>query len=95
VTAGEEKAGPLATTSSSTPAAAAPAPTPAESIAEMNARHLKMLRAIQGKALEALRGGQFGDAAEAAKALAIVVREERRIRGATSLSARRLRLGLR
>lgn len=93
-----ERPGPAAPIppASSPPAAAGPAP-PLESIAEMNARHLKMLRAIQGRALEALRGGQAGDAAEAAKALAIAVREERWIRFSSSVSRglRRLKLRLR
>lgn len=57
---------------------------PFKRIAEMNAQHLKLSRAIQGKALDALPGGTFGDTAQASKALAIAVREERRIRGPPS-----------
>jgi len=81
------------TPASSSPAAASPVPA-AKSIEEMSARHLKMLRAIQRKALDALRNGQFADAGEAAKALAVAVREERRIR---SVALRRCfrRTGLR
>jgi len=63
---------------------------PSESLAEMNERHLKILRVIQGKALEALRGASFKTAAEAASALREAIREERKIRRpARRLSGRR------
>lgn len=91
---GEEKAGvPAAAPASSPPAAGAPASD--ESIAEMNARHLKVLRAIQGKALEALRGGQFKSAEEAASALLSALNAEQRLADLAGLPKRRRYFSLR
>ncbi len=52
-----------------------------ESLAEMNERHLKIVRLIQGKAIEALRSMPLNNASAAAKALAAAVTQERVIRG--------------
>lgn len=48
---------------------------------EMNQRHLKVLKVIQGKALEALRTLPLERATDAVKALELVMRQERIARG--------------
>ncbi len=48
---------------------------------EMCARHLKMLRLIQGKAVEALRQMPVQSAMDAIRALGLTIREERIVRG--------------
>ena len=55
-----------------------------ESLEEMNVRHLKSLRVIQGKALEALRNMPLATAMEAVRSLDLAVRQERLIRGEPS-----------
>ena len=55
-----------------------------ESLEAMNTRHLKSLRVIQGKALEALRGMPLSTAMEAVRALDLAIRNERLIRGEPS-----------
>ncbi len=52
-----------------------------ESMEEMNSRHLKMMRVLQQKALEALRSMGLDNAMDAARALDLAVRQERLIRG--------------
>ena len=52
-----------------------------ESIDAMNTRHLKMMQALQGKALEALKNYPIHNAAAAARVLDIAVARERAIRG--------------
>ena len=52
-----------------------------ETLEDMNGRHLKMLRVIQGKALEALKTMPMNSAIEAARALDMTIRQERIIRG--------------
>lgn len=52
-----------------------------ESLESMNLRHLKSLKVIQGKALEALRSMPLESAMEAVRALDISIRQERVIRG--------------
>ena len=47
----------------------------------MNARHLKCLRAIQGKALEALKSVSLKSGMDAVRALDIAIKQERTIRG--------------
>lgn len=55
-----------------------------ETLEDMNSRHLKSLRVVQGKALEALRGMPIESAMEAVRALDIGIRHERLIRGEPS-----------
>lgn len=52
-----------------------------ETLEAMNTRHLKSLRVIQGKALEALKGMSLGSAMEAVRALDLSIKQERLIRG--------------
>ena len=52
-----------------------------DSIGQMNDRHLKSLRVIQGKALEALRAMPLNSAMEAVRALDLAIRQERVVRG--------------
>lgn len=52
-----------------------------ESLEDMVARHIKMLHVIAGKALETLKAMPLDSAIEAVRALAIVIREERALRG--------------
>ncbi len=51
-----------------------------ESLTEMYARHLKLLRIVQGKALEALKSLPMTSAWDACKALDLSIRHESRIR---------------
>jgi hypothetical protein len=55
-----------------------------ESLEAMNDRHLKTLRAIQGKALEALRLMPITSASDAIRALVETMRQERLVRGEPS-----------
>jgi len=55
-----------------------------ESLDEMNERHLKLVRVIQGKALEALKAMPIRSAVEADKAIDMTIRQERVIRGEAS-----------
>jgi len=52
-----------------------------ETLEEMNLRHLKLLRVIQSKALEALKNLPLSKAMEAVRALELCIREERQARG--------------
>ena len=52
-----------------------------ESLTEMYARHLKLLRIVQGKALETLKSLPMTSAWDACKALDLSIRHESRIRG--------------
>jgi hypothetical protein len=52
-----------------------------ESLEGMNLRHLKSLKVIQGKGLEALRAMPLTSAMEAVRALDMAIRQERLIRG--------------
>ncbi len=52
-----------------------------ESLEEMNDRHLRIVRMVQAKAIEALRSMPLNNATAAAKALASAVDQERVIRG--------------
>ena len=52
-----------------------------ETLEEMATRHVKMLHVIAGKALEALKSMPLDSAIDAVRALAIVIREERTVRG--------------
>ncbi len=52
-----------------------------ENLAQMNDRHLKSLRVIQGKALEALKAMPLNNAMEAVRALDLAIRQERVVRG--------------
>lgn len=52
----------------------------AESMAEMNERHLKLLRVVQGKALETLRSMPIERAMDAVRALDLMMKQERLIR---------------
>jgi len=52
-----------------------------ESLEEMNLRHTKALKAVQGKAIEALRTFSLASAMEAVRALDMAIRHERTIRG--------------
>lgn len=56
----------------------------AESLEDMNTRHLKTLRVIQAKALEALRLMPLSTAMEAVRALDLSIAKERLIRGEPS-----------
>jgi len=55
-----------------------------ESLEGMNLRHLKSLKIVQGKALEALRTMPLSTAMEAVRALDMAIRQERLIRGEPS-----------
>lgn len=55
-----------------------------ESLAEMNARHLKVMAFIQGKAIEALKAMPLESAMDAIRAYAISLDKERLIRGEPS-----------
>ena len=55
-----------------------------ETLEEMNYRHIKSLRVIQARALEALRHMPLESAMEAVRALDIGIRQERLIRGEPS-----------
>jgi len=55
-----------------------------ETLEEMHVRHLKLLRVIQSKALEALRHLPLSKAMEAVRALELCIREERATRGETN-----------
>lgn len=52
-----------------------------ETIEQMNDRHFKLLRVVQGKAIETLKSMPLGSAMDAVRALDIVLRQERTIRG--------------
>ena len=52
-----------------------------ETLDAMNERHLKLVRVIQGKALEAIRAMPIGTAMDAARALDMAIKQERLIRG--------------
>lgn len=52
-----------------------------ESLEEMNERHLKMIKIVQRKALEALKSMPLTTANEAVRALDMAVKQERLIRG--------------
>ena len=56
----------------------------AESIEAMNSRHLRSLKAVQGKALEALKNMPIDSAMDAVRALDLSIRQERLIRGQPS-----------
>jgi hypothetical protein len=53
-------------------------------LAEMNERHLRVLRAIQGKALDTLKTQPLRTAMDAVRALELTIRHERLIRGEPS-----------
>lgn len=55
-----------------------------ETIEEMNARHLKALRVLMGKALQTLQAMPIGTAMEAARVIDLVIRQERVARGEPS-----------
>lgn len=55
-----------------------------ESLEDMNTRHLKSLRLVQARALEALRSMPLETAMEAVRALDVSMRQERVIRGEPS-----------
>lgn len=52
----------------------------AESLSEMNERHLKLLRVVQGKAIETLRSMPIERAMDAVRALDLMMKQERLIR---------------
>lgn len=52
-----------------------------ETLEAMNTRHLKALKIVQGKALEALKSTSLSSAMEAVRALDISIKQERVIRG--------------
>jgi transposase len=52
-----------------------------ESLEEMNTRHLKVMRFIQGKAIEALKAMPIDSAMDAVRAYGITLDKERLIRG--------------
>ena len=52
-----------------------------ESLEAMHERHLKALKVIQGKALEALRSMSISSAMHAVRALDLAIKQERTIRG--------------
>ena len=56
----------------------------AETLEQMNDRHLKSLRVIQGKALEALKAMPLNTAMEGARCLDLGIKQERVIRGEPS-----------
>lgn len=53
----------------------------AETMEAINGRHLKAMRIVQGKAMEALRSMTLADAMDAVRALDMAVRQERLILG--------------
>jgi transposase len=55
-----------------------------ETLEDMNTRHLKSLRVVQARALEALRAMPLQSAMEAVRALDVSIRQERLIRGEPS-----------
>lgn len=55
-----------------------------ESIEAMNERHMRMLKVIQGKALESLKTMPIDSAINAVRALDLSIRQERLIRGEPS-----------
>ena len=55
-----------------------------ETLEDMNSRHIKSLRIIQARALEALRNMPLESAMEAVRALDIGIRQERLVRGEPS-----------
>lgn len=55
-----------------------------ETLEDMNTRHLKSLRVVQARAVEALRGMPLQSAMEAVRALDLSIRQERLIRGEPS-----------
>jgi hypothetical protein len=55
-----------------------------ESLEEMNVRHLKVLRFIQGKAIEALKSMPIDSAMDAVRAFGLTLDKERTIRGEPS-----------
>ena len=55
-----------------------------EALEDMNARHIKSLRIVQARALEALRNMPLQTAMEAVRSLDIAIRHERLIRGEPS-----------
>ena len=52
-----------------------------ESLEQMNSRHLRSLRAVQGKALDALRTMPLTSAMDAVRALDLSIKQERLVRG--------------
>lgn len=56
----------------------------AETIEQVNARHLKILRAIQGRALQAIQGMPLTTGMEGVRALDLAIRQERLILGEPS-----------
>lgn len=55
-----------------------------ETLEEMNVRHLKVLRFIQGKAIEALKSMPLESAMDAVRAFGLTLDKERTIRGEPS-----------
>jgi hypothetical protein len=55
-----------------------------ESLEAMNLRHLRSLKVVQGRALEALRSMPLSTAMEAVRSLDMAIRQERLIRGEPS-----------
>lgn len=55
-----------------------------ETLEDMNTRHIKSLRIVQARALEALRSMPLQTAMEAVRALDVGIRQERLIRGEPS-----------
>lgn len=55
-----------------------------ETLEDMNTRHLKSLRVVQARAIEALRAMPLQSAIEAVRALDMGIRQERLIRGEPS-----------
>ena len=55
-----------------------------DALREMNERHLKIAKALQGKALESLRGLPIDKAADVIRALELGVKQERLIQGEPS-----------
>lgn len=53
----------------------------AETLDDMNARHIKVLRFIQGKAIDALKSMPLESAMDAVRAFTLSVQKERLIRG--------------
>jgi hypothetical protein len=58
-----------------------------ETLEEQRTRHLRTLRVVHGKAVEALRDHAFSSAAEATKAIETVIKMERLISGEPSQRA--------
>ncbi len=52
-----------------------------ETLEDMNVRHLKILKAVQGKALTTLKGTPLSSGMDAVRALEMTIRQERLIRG--------------